>query len=145
MILGNSKEGPHGREATGEAVVAAGSGRFRVWGQAWATGDGVVLGLFGGERAHVGSVVMGVPRPSLLDPDVVSCTSSVLNLPGHKEEELLRPLVEEAVRRLRQPVVGVAGIHIEAATAEDLAILCTNARAVFQGLLVRLEANRPPW
>lgn len=124
-----------------EKQYQAGTGRYRVWGAAWETGQGVVFGLFGGDRPHVGTVVVGLPRPSLRDPRLPSCTSSVFNLVGHKEEELVRPLAEEATRRLRQPVVVVAGIHVDAATDQDLQLLIDNARRTFHHLLEAVVAS----
>ena len=118
-----------------EIAASAGDGRFQVWARAWETDDGLVLGLFGGERTHVGTVVLGVPRPSLSDPAQVSCTSSVLNLPGHQEEALLRPLVEAAVRHLKRPVVGVAGIHVDGVTEEQIKGLCAAAEQAWNEVL----------
>lgn len=122
----------------GEIAASAGQGAFQVWARAWETEDGLVLGLFGGEKTHVGTVVLSVPRPSLSDPAQVSCTSSVLNLVGHKEEDLLRPLAEEAARRLRRPVVAVAGIHVDGATKEQIGELCGLANQAWNDVLGRI-------
>ena len=57
-----------------------------------AVGEDLLLCLSGGTRPHLGCVVMASPRPSLADPEKRSATSSVLNLPGHKDEALCRAL-----------------------------------------------------
>ena len=125
----------------GEIVTSAGHGVFRVWARAWETDDGLVLGLFGGDRTHVGTVVLSVPRPSLSDPAQISSTSSVLNLVGHKEEELLRPLAEEAARRLKRPVVAVCGIHVDGATREQIMELSTLARQAWNEVIEQIINN----
>ena len=49
-------------------------------------GADLAIRLYGGSRAHIGSVVFAVVRPSLRDPDITSSTASVLNRPGHQDE-----------------------------------------------------------
>lgn len=122
--------------------VGEGEGKSRVVARCWDTGRGLVVGLFGGESPHVGAVVVSVPRPSLADPARASCTSSVVNLPAHKEEEVIRPLAEELARATGRPVVGVAGVHVEAARPADLELLVRNCRAAGRRLLEALVARR---
>lgn len=119
----------------------AGEGPLRVQARAWATDSGYVVGLFGGTRTHVGSVVVSVPRPSLADSDRWSCTSSVINLPAHKEEEVIRPLAEELARVTGSPVVGVAGVHVDRADAATLEVLTANCREAGRFLLALIRAE----
>lgn len=119
----------------------AGEGPLRVQARAWATDSGYVVGLFGGTRTHVGSVVVSVPRPSLADPERWSCTSSVINLPAHKEEEVIRPLAEELARVTGSPVVGVAGVHVDRADAATVEVLTANCREAGRFLLALIRAQ----
>ena len=51
--------------------------------------------LSGGERSHIGCTVLAVPRPSLDGSGKMSSTASVLNVMGHKDEEVCRYLAEK--------------------------------------------------
>lgn len=86
----------------------------------WAGAD-LVLIMAGGDAPHIGAVAVAVPRPSLDDPLVTSSTTSIIALTGHKDDELAKPLAAEGARRLGRPVVAVVGVHIENATALQIA------------------------
>ncbi|NPV70810.1 MAG: UbiX family flavin prenyltransferase [Firmicutes bacterium] len=110
----------------GRVQVAVGEGRFQISGNAWVTMGGIIAGLFGGDRPHVGSVVVSVPRPSITGSGETSCTSSVVNLLAHKEETVIRPLAEHIARVTGRPVVGVCGVHLDGATPQDIRLLVAN-------------------
>lgn len=122
-------------------TASAGSGRYRVDGTAIATGAGVVITLAGGERPHVGAAGVGIPRPSLQDPQRLSATSSVVTITGHRDDELAKPLATLAAARLNQPAVVVVGVHVDAATAQDIDLLSSSVRQVAESLISRLLAS----
>lgn len=139
-----SSGGGGGRPGVVEVETRAGEGRLQVVARGWDTGRGYVVGLFGGESPHVGAVVVSMPRPSLADPGKPSCTSSVINLPAHKEEEVIRPLAEELARATGRPVVGVAGVHVEGADPASLDALvhhCREAGRRLVGVITRGDAG----
>lgn len=74
----------------------------------------------GGEKPHIGSAVLAIPRPSLTGNGTVSATSSVLNVTGHKDEELCRYLAETVARRCQGVVVCVGGFHMDHITSEQI-------------------------
>ncbi len=76
-------------------------------------GDDIYINVRGGDHEHIGCAVMAVPRPSLSGDGTTSCTSSVLNLMGHKDEEILRPLAESFCRKHNVTTVCVGGFHID--------------------------------
>ncbi|SHJ41886.1 hypothetical protein [Desulfofundulus thermosubterraneus] len=119
---------------------AAGEGKHRVQLQATLTGEGIIISLFGGEKPHVGAVVLSIPRPSLADPGRLSCTSTVVPRLGHKDDEIAKPLAEELAKASGQPVVVVAGLHVERAQAEDINLLVENSRQAMQQLLNNLKS-----
>ena len=116
-----------------EIRLSAGSDeRSRIELLAWLTGDGIVVFLRGGERPHVGAVVMAVPRPSLSDEGQESCNSWVLPVLGHKDDEVAKPAAETIAIATGKVTVVVAGIHIHAAKTEEISQIITNCKQLVQ-------------
>ena len=86
-------------------------------------GEDFVVTVGGGERPHIGSTVLSIPRPSLMDPNKLSCTSSVLNCVGHKDEELCRAAAETVCRHFGKTTVCVGGVHLDEATPEQIRLI----------------------
>lgn len=75
----------------------------------------------GGEKPHIGCVVLAIPRPSLTGDGSVSVTSSVLNITGHKDEELCRCLAEMLARKKNAVTVYTGGFHVDHIQKEQIA------------------------
>lgn len=106
--------------------VESGSGKHKVYLFATVTGDGIMSSIVGGEKPHLGAVVLSLPRKSLADPAVASCTSTILPLLGHKDDEAARPVAEMLAREMSVPVCVSAGVHIDDAGPGDIQILKEN-------------------
>ena len=76
-------------------------------------GEDVVAVLTGGENPHVGCAVIAVPRLSLSGNGNISCTSSVINVIGHKDEVLCRRVAEELCNRFGVSVACTGGVHLD--------------------------------
>lgn len=88
-------------------------------------GNDYVILLEGGESPHIGCAVLAVPRPSLHRDGSVSCTSSVLNVTGHKDEEICRKMAEAVCRRWQSVVVCAGGFHTDNITEGQIEeLLC---------------------
>jgi hypothetical protein len=120
-------------------TVSSGTGRHTVTITAVFTGKGVIVHLFGGEKPHVGAVAISLPRPSLKDPRVTSSDAIVVPLPGHKDDELARPVGKHLASFCNEPVVVVAGLHVDQATASDIDLLQENTRAALDKLCARIQ------
>ena len=83
-------------------------------------GDDILITVKGGDKPHIGSTVLSVPRPSLSGDGTVSTTSSVLNVTGHKDEMLCRILAEKAAKKYGVTAVCVGGFHIDNISAEQI-------------------------
>lgn len=83
-------------------------------------GSDILICISGGEKPHLGSVVQAVPRPSLSGSGESSCTSSVLNLTGHKDEMLCRRLAEKICRHFQAVTVCTGGFHVENISPEEI-------------------------
>ncbi len=76
-------------------------------------GEDIAILLRGGDRPHIGCCVLAVPRPSLTGDGSQSCTSSVINVTGHRDEELCRLLAEKACRHYGCTVTCSGGVHMD--------------------------------
>ena len=83
-------------------------------------GDDILISVKGGDKPHIGTTVLAVPRPSLSGDGTVSTTSSVLNVIGHKDEEICRILAEKASKKYGVTVVCVGGFHIDNINADQI-------------------------
>ena len=84
--------------------------------------DDVIVVVSGGIE-HIGAVGLAVPRPSLLDQDCISATSSILTMLGHKEDELVKYVSEKVAAATERNIVVVAGVHYDGLAMADLKIL----------------------
>lgn len=83
-------------------------------------GNDLLLVVEGGEKPHIGCTVLSIPRPSLRNPEEYSCTSSVLNVTGHKDEEICRYLAEKAAKKYHCTVVCTGGFHVDHIRPEQI-------------------------
>lgn len=83
-------------------------------------GDDLLIVVKGGDKPHIGTTVLAVPRPSLKEDGSVSTTSSVLNVSGHKDETICRLLAEKASKKYGVTVVCTGGFHIDNINDEQI-------------------------
>ncbi len=76
-----------------------------------------------GGRDHVGAVALALPRPSLKDPERTSASSSVLTMPGHKEDVLVKEISEKVAAGTGRNVMVVGGVHYDNLDERQLATL----------------------
>lgn len=86
-------------------------------------GEDLCLSISGG-RPHIGCTVLALPRKSLRNDGSESCTSSVLNVPGHKDEEICRLLAERAAVKYQAVTVCTGGVHLDGITAAQIEEIC---------------------
>ncbi|RGH37818.1 hypothetical protein EYA86_08965 [Mediterraneibacter sp. gm002] len=86
--------------------------------------------LSGGERPHIGCTVLAVPRQSLDRSGKMSSTASVLNVTGHKDEEVCRYLAEKVSAGKNAVVVCTGGIHMDEITKEQIAEIVETMRII---------------
>ncbi|MTI81783.1 MAG: hypothetical protein FH758_13075 [Firmicutes bacterium] len=118
--------------------ISVGEGKHHVAVLASITEDGLTIQLLGGEKPHVGAVVMSIPRPSLADQETVSCNSYVLPRMSHKDDEIAKPVAERLAVTLNQSVVVVAGLHVDEALPQDIELLFNNTYLAIDKLLAEL-------
>lgn len=124
----------HGPGTPGNRRLRVGEGRTAVWLDLAEQGRDLVLRIGGGD-AHVGAVAVVSPAGGTGGE---GCEELSV-VPGHKEG----PLALAAARRLaaagRRTCVCVAGIHLDAITPEEIALVVSRAEQGVARLARELE------
>ncbi len=83
-------------------------------------GEDCLIALYGGAKPHIGCTVLAVPRPSLAGSGEISVTSSVINVTGHKDEEICRYAAEQTARKKNAVTVCTGGFHMDGITKDQI-------------------------
>ncbi len=83
-------------------------------------GKDINIIMQGGNHQHIGTAVLAVPRISLSGDGSISCTSSVLNVTGHKDETVCRYLAETVAAKKNVVVTCTGGFHMDEITEEQI-------------------------
>lgn len=97
------------------------SGR-RVEAQITVVGEDLVIAVGGGEKPHVGCVVLAQPCPSKARPVGWSASCSVLTIPPHKEEPIARGIATRLAEAFGRVTVVTAGVHDDNLDAAGVAV-----------------------
>ena len=98
-------------------------------------GKDIHMTLQGGEKHHIGCVVLAVPRPSLDGNGTGSSTASVINVTGHKDEILCRWMAEQVAARENAVTVCCGGFHMDHITKEQILEVKKAAEEMIRSLL----------
>ncbi|WP_303859882.1 hypothetical protein [Alkalibaculum bacchi] len=114
-------------------------GRIHIEAKAISIGEDLCVIISGGDTPHIGCVTASVPRPSLLDPNIISATTSVINFIGHKDDEVAKYVSHKLSLSLNKNVVATCGIHIERITMEEIKKVKALTEKLAQILLSKLS------
>ncbi len=101
-------------------------------------GTDLMVAVYGGTVPHIGALAIAIPRPSLRDPNIISATSSVFTLIGHKDDIIAKCEAERLASCLNRVVVVLAGVHIDRASDTDIRKLITASSTCVKSLLYQL-------
>jgi hypothetical protein len=99
-------------------MITSGEGRYKVWLKEEFLGDDRVYILGGGEKPHIGGVVIIEPGK---EPETI-------RLQTHYDYIVLEPLAKEASTKYNVTVTVVGGIHIDNASKEEIEIIVNNCK-----------------
>jgi len=101
-------------------------------------GEDLVIAVGGGQRPHVGCVVLAQPLPSKVPGRRWSASCSVLTIPPHKEEPIARGIATQLAEALGRVTVVTAGVHDDGLDAEGVATYLRLGRELGEELARRL-------
>ena len=113
--------------------IRVGEGRLQVEASGERVGDDVHISVFGGSRPHIGAVALACPCPE--NREGVRTFASVLCAPGHRDDLLAHALALRLCKATGRVVCLTVGLHVDAATDDDIQGLVRNAEAAAEALL----------
>ena len=99
-------------------MITSGNGKYQVWLEQKKIGDNLLYILGGGEKSHIGGIVLCEPDKGI----------QVIRLEGHFDDIVLKPIAEKACEKYNTKVVAVGGVHVENATQEEIDLLVENCQ-----------------
>jgi len=99
-------------------MITSGEGKYKVWVEQKKIGEDLLFILGGGEKTHIGGVVVCVPGKK----------SNVVKIGSHYDHVVLQPLAEAACKKYNTKVVAVGGVHVDNASKEEIDLLVENCR-----------------
>ena len=123
-------------------TISLSAGRISVQATVVRAGEDLCIVLTGGDRPHIGTVTLSVPRPSLADATRTSATTSVLNLTGHKDGEAAQYLSERLAATLGTTVVVTGGIHVDDIRPDEIRTVLDLVDRLTTALVDLLTAER---
>lgn len=105
-------------------MLTSGEGKYKVWLKQEKIGDNLLFVLGGGEKSHIGGVVICEPGKK----------TQVIRLEGHFDDIVLKPIAEAACKKYKTKVVAVGGVHVDNATKQEIDLLVENCRAFIKKL-----------
>ncbi len=103
-------------------MITSGRGTYKVWLRRLKIGEDIVFFLGGGERSHIGGIVVAEPRKQ----------TKAIRLTGHYDDIVLSPIAEAACEKYKKKIVVVGGVHVDNATKEEINLLVENCRKLAQ-------------
>ena len=117
-----------------EVRAKAGEGEYAVEAAARRLGDDICVSLGGGTDPHIGAVSLAVYEP-LRD----SATVSTITVHTHRDDAVASRFAKLISREIKCTVTVSAGLHIDGAGAEDIAILTKNSDECCAMLIEKLR------
>lgn len=100
-------------------MLTSGNGKYKVWLKQEKIGENLLFVLGGGERSHIGGVVICEPGKKVQS----------IRLEGHFDDVVLKPIAEAACKKYKTKIVAVGGVHVDNATKEEIDLLVENCHA----------------
>ncbi len=102
-------------------------------------GADLLVVISGGDTPHIGSVAVALPRPSLQNRRVISATSSVYNVLGHKDQAIVQRVSEVLAATLNCTVVVTAGFHLDGISRVGIKRVLENAEKLAEKIGTSLK------
>ena len=101
-------------------MITFGDGKYKVWLEKKQLDDDILYVLGGGERTHIGGIVLCEPNKK----------PQILSLKGHYDDIVLKIIADAACKKYNKKIVAIGGIHVDNASKKEIEILVENCRSL---------------
>ncbi|MGN1001149.1 MAG: hypothetical protein ACI4PC_00130 [Oscillospiraceae bacterium] len=121
-------------------TAQAGQGtKYAVTAQAAMCGRDVCVSLWGGTLPHIGAVSLAV-----YEPERDSATVSTVCVHSHRDDAVAAPFAKAVSRAIKGTVTVSAGVHVDNASAEEIAAFRENCGLCCTELIEKLAFSLNP-
>ena len=99
-------------------MITSGEGKYKVWLEEKKLDDGIIYILGGGEKSHIGGVVICESNKE----------TNVIKMDNHFDYIVLKIIAEKICRKNNNKIIVIGGIHIDNASKEDIDKIIENCR-----------------
>ena len=99
-------------------MITSGEGKYKVWLKKYYIGDDKIFILGGGEKPHIGGLVICEPDNKI----------KVIKFENHYDYIVLKIISQEIIKKIKTKAIVTGGIHIDNATKRDIDIIIDNCR-----------------
>jgi hypothetical protein len=103
-------------------MITYGEGKYKVNLIKRKIGDDLLYILSGGEKTHIGGIVICEPKLPL----------QIIRLKGHYDDIVLKPIAEAACKKYKTKIVAIGGIHIDNASKGEIDKLTHNCKELIK-------------
>jgi len=103
-------------------MITSGEGRYKVWLKQERIGKDRLYILGGGEKPHIGGMVVMEPGKD----------THTVRLGTHYDYVVLEPIAEKACKKYNVTVAAVGGIHIDNASKQEIDIIVNNCKELMK-------------
>ena len=122
-------------------IVVAAQGKYQIELRAIRCGVDYSVTICGGERNHVGAVVLGCCESDINGSENRGATVSVLCAFRHRDDEVARWAAKYLATELKCNISVSAGVHVDNASREDIECLLENCREVCRRFVAGLRSS----
>ncbi|MBE3128396.1 MAG: hypothetical protein IMZ60_01825 [Actinobacteria bacterium] len=105
-------------------------------------GNDLIFIVSGGDLPHIGAISVGIPRPSLKNPDQLSSTISTYVFTGHKDNIIGNKIADEISKRTEKKVVVLAGIHFNHLSERDIKLVVKKSEVICRELIELFQKSK---
>lgn len=107
-----------------------------------ACGDDLAIAVTGGERPHIGSVSVAVPRPSLTGSGEISATVSTFNVTGHLDNAIGDKFAKTLAAHFNCVCAVSCGVHIDGLDQDGIQSVLELSNELLDRVIKEIDKNQ---
>lgn len=108
--------------------------RVRISIKSILVGQDLCIIISGGDVPHIGCVTLSICGGSM-HSNINSCTTSVLNLSGHKDDKVAKYIADKVSPILNRNVVIIGGMHVDNIEPKEIDFILSSSDKIAERII----------